>query len=115
MPGTGMTTRSSRCGASVTKSARIASSRREASYWRLMNSIIPTRTGIRITTRYAPSTNFTLTTTTSTTAVRNAPKALTDMRQTQPASRTRRQWMTMPIWLSVKQTNTPTEYSGISA
>ena len=30
-------------------------------------------------------------------------------RQTQPVSRTFRQWMTIPIWLSVKQTNTPTE------
>ena len=74
-----------------------------------MNSIIATRIGIRITTRYAPSTNFTLTTTTRTTAVRTAPNALTAARQTQPDSRTLRQWMTIPIWLSVKQTNTPTE------
>ena len=109
MPGTGITTRSSRCGASATKSRRIASSCRDAWYWRWMNSIIATRIGIRITTRYAPSTNLTLTTTTRTTAVRTAPNALTAARQTQPDSRTRRQWMTIPIWLSVKHTNTPTE------
>ncbi len=35
--------------------------------------------------------------------------ALITLRQRQPASRTSRQCLTIPIWLSVKHTNTPTE------
>jgi hypothetical protein len=74
-----------------------------------MNSIIPTRTGMRITTRYAPEVNFTDATTMSTTPVRIAPIALIVSRRRQPGSLPRYQWRTMPPWLSVKHTNTPTE------
>ena len=113
----GTTTRSSRLGRPTTRSvADRRAGAATASYWRWMNSIIPTRIGMRITTRYAPSTNFTLTTTTRTTPVSTAPKAL--IAEPPAASRTPvtvSQWRTMPIWLSVKHTNTPTEYSGISA
>ena len=52
----------------------MASWRADAEYWRWMNSIIPTSTGMRITTRYAPPVNFPTTTTTSTTPVSTAPK-----------------------------------------
>ena len=55
------------------------------------------------------------TTTRKTTAVRTAPKALTAARQRQPGSCTPTQCLTIPICDSVKQTNTPTEYSGIRA
>ena len=80
-----------------------------------MNNIIPTRSGTRMTTRYAPCSNFSYTTMASTTAVRTAPAALIASRQCQPASRTRSQCRTIPVWLRVKHRNTPTEYSGMSA
>ena len=53
-PGIGTTTRSSRFGGGTTVSGRTASSRRALAYWRAMNSIIPTSSGTRMTTRYAP-------------------------------------------------------------
>ena len=74
-----------------------------------MNSIIPTSSGMRITTSQAPSTNFSNTTIPSTIAVSAAPSALIAARRCQPGSGWRRQWRTMPVWLSVKHTNTPTE------
>ncbi len=50
-PGIGTTARSSRYGARMTMSGETATSRDERAYWRLMNSIIPTRSGTRMTTR----------------------------------------------------------------
>ena len=85
----------------------------DAAYWRLMNSIPPTIAGMRIATIQAPCSNFSTSTITRTTSVISAPLALTISRHRQPESRPRNQWTTMPLWLRVKQTNTPTEYSGI--
>ena len=73
-----------------------------------MKTITATMTGMRITTRYAPSRNLTETTTARTTAVRTPPKALRTARQRQPDSWELIQWRTMPLCESVKQTNTPT-------
>ncbi len=92
-PGIGTTTRSSRIGGPTIRSGRTASSALERPYWRLMNSIIATRSGTRITTRYAPSRNFSNTTIPRTTAVRTPPKAFTASRHCQPDSRTSRQWL----------------------
>ena len=78
-----------------------------------MNSIIPTRSGIRITTTNAPPENFSVTTMPRTTNVSSAPNALIAIRYHQPGARVRIQWRTIPVCDSVKQTNTPTEYSGI--
>ena len=74
-----------------------------------MNSIIATRIGIRITTRNAPSTNFTVATTISTTNVSTAPTPLSDARHAQPRLRSPSQCRTIPACDSVKHTNTPTE------
>ena len=54
-------------------------------------------------------------TTTATTPVSTAPRPLSARRPRQPDPRTDNQWRTMPLWLIVNDTNTPTEYSGISA
>src|SRR4051812_9766377 len=113
--GIGTMARSSRNGALTTYPGRSARWRADAAYWRLMNSMMPTRVGIRITTRYAPPANFSNTTIASTTAVRIVPRALIAIRRHHPGSRLRRQWRTMPPWLNVKHTNTPTEYSGMSS
>ena len=115
MPLTGMITRCSRWGRSNTRSSRTASSFDCESYWRRMKSMMPTRVGIMITTRKAPSTNFTDVTTTAITPVSTAPTALIASRYRQPGSRVRSQWRTMPVCEIVKSMNTPTAYSGISA
>src|SRR4029079_6264973 len=112
--GIGTIARSSRVGGATTYDRLIASWRADCTYWRRMNSIIPTRSGIRMTTTKAPPENFSVTTMARTTAVSRAPNALTAPRHRQPAARVRNQWRTMPPWDSVKHTNTPTEYSGIS-
>ena len=53
---------------------------------------------------------LTTSTTTETTPVRTAPKALMpDAADASPASRSWSQWRTMPLWLMVKLTKTPTE------
>ena len=52
---------------------------------------------------------------TATNAVSAQPKPLSASFQRQPALRSRSQWRTMPPWLIVNDTNTPTEYSGMSA
>ena len=55
-------------------------------------------------------------TTTATSAGHGAAEAI-DRRaaSASPDDRSRSQWRTIPPWLMVKDTNTPTEYSGISA
>ena len=53
-----------------------ASWRADRAYWRWMNSIIPTSSGIRITTTSAPPENFSLTTMSRTIAGQDVPKAL---------------------------------------
>ena len=109
-PGIGTTARSSRCGVANTMSSRTWSSRRDASYWRWMKSIIPTISGMRMTTSYAPSANFTVVTTARTTAVRTAPTPLIDARYHQPRlAMAAASAGPCPTWERVKHTNTPTE------
>ena len=71
-----------------------------------------------MTTRYAPWVNLVSSTITRTTAVAIAPTPLiaaeTRCLPVQPCSvATRRQYTTMPVWLSVKDTKTPRMYSWI--
>jgi hypothetical protein len=59
----------------------------------------------------APCRNFIQATITSTTPVAAAPTALITTERCQPRSRTRSQWRTIPVWLMVKEANTPTTYN----
>ena len=63
---------------------------------------------------HAPSRNFVIDTTKSTTSVSVAPTPLTNAPRRQPRVRSRRHLMTMPVWDSVNDTKTPSMYSGIS-
>jgi len=67
------------------------------------------------TTIHAPAENFVTTCTTDTTAVAAAPTPFSHAFHFQPGSRHLNQCTTMPACDSVKQTNTPMAYSGISA
>ncbi|CAB4757013.1 unannotated protein [freshwater metagenome] len=79
--------------------------------------------GIARTTSHAPLVNLVTSTITSTDPVMTRPKELMIrerfIRRRSAASvsarRWRFQWRTMPIWLSVKETNTPMMYSWMRA
>ena len=103
-----MTARSWRRGGPTTRSGRTASSFVELAYWRLMNTITSTRIGMITATR-SEGGAFSTVTTTATIPVSTQPRALIARRHCQRLPRTLRQWRTMPPWLSVKETNTPTE------
>ena len=75
---------------------------------------MPIRIGISRTTSQAPSTNLVMAITIVTMPVATAPRPLMTAERCQPASRSLRQWRTMPACDSVKLVNTPTAYSGIS-
>ena len=58
IPGIGTITRSSRARCPDDQVGRDPEFTSGLGDWRLMNSIIPTRSGTRMTTRYAPAKNF---------------------------------------------------------
>ena len=64
---------------------------------------------------HAPSCAFVAATTRSTMPVTSAPTPFTSALVAQPGPRRRHQWTTMPACDSVKDTNTPIMYRGISA
>ena len=107
IPFTGMTTRCSRWG--VGDHVVIADGQlgRLAAYWRWMNVISPTRTGIRTMT-ISDWGALAIVTTTATIAVSVQPNALIASRRRQPGGRSRRQCRIIPAWLIVKSMNTPT-------
>ena len=77
-------------------------------YWRAMASIITTRTGMMTATRSEAGALAT-STTTETMPVITAPSALMPTLPRHLSPLTRSQCLTIPPWLMVKLTKTPTE------
>ena len=77
--------------------------------------MMPIRIGTSTNTIHAPSANFEIATSIATMPVVAAPTPLIAARQRQPGSSSRsfHQWRTMPLWLRVNATKTPTAYSGM--